>query len=125
MRLSKRGRKIRDKLLSLYILVNICKYYEYAVIFFFHFVSILYSVGFVCLGFVCFGNQSLRVARLVTSKVSIGIRFEFDFICCANGHNTDDHTRRSRSEDRLSGSVVIERNSLWLLNRVNSAKLVF
>lgn len=48
--------------------------YEYAVIFFFYFVSILYSVGFVCLDFVCLGNQSLRVARLVTSKVSIGIR---------------------------------------------------
>lgn len=79
MRLSKRGRKICDKLLSLYILVNICKYYEYAVIFFFHFVSILYSVGFVCLDFVCLGNHSLRVARLVTPKVSIGICAELDF----------------------------------------------
>ena len=129
MRLSKHGRKICDKLLSLHILVKSLNTTNMLstnmLLYFFYFVSILYSVGFVCLGFVCFGNQSLRVARLVTSKVSIGIRFEFDFICCANGHNTDDHTRRSRSEDRLSGSVVIERNSLWLLNRVNSAKLVF
>lgn len=53
MRLSKHGRKICDKLLSLYILVNICKYYEYAVyeyavIFFF----ILYRSYIVLVSFV-------------------------------------------------------------------------
>lgn len=77
MRLSKHGRKICDKLLSLHILgksLNTTNMLTNMLLYFFSFVSILYSVGFVCLDFVCLGNQSLRVARLVTSKVSIGIR---------------------------------------------------
>lgn len=78
MRLSKHGRKICDKLLSLHILVKSLNTTNMLstnmLLYFFYFVSILYSVGFVCLDFVCLGNQSLRVARLVTSKVSIGIR---------------------------------------------------